>query len=436
MYITLIIFWIGFLLDGKNIISQTSKFLLLVSYKSVDLIGPTFKLLIEGFLKFIVTFPLSRFMVSGFFGREVGFRGASCIISLRRSLSKKKIKNKFLNESIKVLFLNLEFSFLFFFKASHLWWFYIVIRQSILSAVTFAFGYVIKFNNILSRWITNRIFDYRNETLKLSNFVTINNKHLGVSSIFSRKMSTNIDMNSLDNSNIKDLAFKEWLAGLIDGDGYFILTKNGYNSCEITMDARDKKVLYLIQHKYGGTVKQISNALAFKYKLRNRAGLIALINDINGLIRNPTRLLQMNKLCVKFSIELKYPDNLTFNNGWFSGFIDSDGSVYYSESSGQVFIGISQKNKYLLEPLINIYGWRVDISSPKIEAFKYVIYRKAELFNLIDNYFSDYPLRTEKMKRVNLIKQFYLARLPKHNEDVFKLNEWVKFKDNWEKYKN
>ena len=365
-----------------------------------------------------------------------GFKKNPNLKSLRRSLSKKKIKNKFLNESIKVLFLNLEFSFLFFFKASHLWWFYIVIRQSILSAVTFAFGYVIKFNNILSRWITNRIFDYRNETLKLSNFVTINNKHLGVSSIFSRKMSTNIDMNSLDNSNIKDLAFKEWLAGLIDGDGYFILTKNGYNSCEITMDARDKKVLYLIQHKYGGTVKQISNALAFKYKLRNRAGLIALINDVNGLIRNPTRLLQMNKLCVKFSIELKYPDNLTFNNGWFSGFIDSDGSVYYSESSGQVFIGISQKNKYLLEPLINIYGGRVDISSPKIEAFKYVIYRKAELFNLIDNYFSDYPLRTEKMKRVNLIKQFYLARLPKHNEDVFKLNEWVKFKDNWEKYKN
>ena len=69
------------------------------------------------------------------------------------------------------------------------------------------------------------------------------------------------------------------------------------------MDARDKKVLYLIQHRYGGTVKQISNALAFKYKLRNRAGLIALINDVNGLIRNPARLLQMNKLCVKFNIE-------------------------------------------------------------------------------------------------------------------------------------
>ena len=116
---------------------------------------------------------------------------------------------------------------------------------------------------------------------------------------------------------------------------------------------------------------------------------------------------------VKFNIELKYANNLTFNGGWFSGFIDSDGSIYFNESSGQVFIGRTQKNKYLLEPLIHIYGGRVDISSYKIEAFKYVVYRKAEFFNLIDNYFNKYPLRTEKMKRVNLIKHFYLVKLSK-----------------------
>ena len=254
--------------------------------------------------------------------------------------------------------------------------------------------------------------------------------------IFKRNMCTGINTNCLDKkiTGSEDLAFRQWLAGLIDGDGYFLLSKNGYNSCEITMDARDKKVLYLIQHRYGGSVKQVSNAYAFKYKLRNRAGLIALIKDVNGFIRNPTRLLQMNKLCVKFNIELKYANNLTFNDGWLSGFIDSDGSLYYNESSGQVFTSITQKNKYLLEPLIHIYGGRVEISGPKTEAFKYVIYRKAELFNLIDNYFSKYPLRTEKMKRVNLIKQFYLVRLSKKKDDVVKLNEWVKFKDKWEKY--
>ncbi len=277
-------------------------------------------------------------------------------------------------------------------------------------------------------------FFFFNKNPILSLCKAINNKHCLV---VSRNMSTNIYQ--LDNSNNTkylnpNIAFKQWLAGLIDGDGYFLLSKNGYNSCEITMDARDKKVLYLVQHMYGGSVKNLSKALAFKYKLRNRAGLIALINDVNGLIRNPTRLLQMNKLCVKFNIELNYPDNLSFNNGWFSGFIDSDGSIYYNEASGQVFIGISQKNKYLLEPLIHIYGGTVDISSPKIEAFKYVIYRKAELFNLIENYFNKYPLRTEKMKRVNLIKQFYLVRLSKKNQDIVKFNEWVKFKDRWEKY--
>jgi len=238
--------------------------------------------------------------------------------------------------------------------------------------------------------------------------------------------------NTLSTNN---LSFNEWLAGLIDGDGYFLLTKKGYNSCEITMDTRDKKALTLIKNKYGGSIKQISNANAFKYKLRHRVGLTSLINDVNGLIRNPTRLLQMNKLCLKFNIELKNPNNLNFNNGWLSGFLDSDGSIYFNEDSGQVFIGITQKNKYLLDPLISIYGGRVDILSPKIEAFKYVIYRKSELFNLIDNYFNKYPLQTEKMKRIHLIKEFYTLRMNRNN-NINEFNKWIQFKDKWEKYKN
>ena len=107
-------------------------------------------------------------------------------------------------------------------------------------------------------------------------------------------------------------------------------------------------------------------------------------------------MLQMNKLCLKYGIKLLYPKGLTFNNGWLSGFVDSDGSIYFSEQSGQVFISITQKNKYLLEPLIQLYGGRIDICSSKTEAFKYIVYRKNELFNLIDNYFSKYPLRTKK----------------------------------------
>jgi hypothetical protein len=81
------------------------------------------------------------------------------------------------------------------------------------------------------------------------------------------------------------------------------------------MDARDVKALNEIKQKYGGTIKFISNTSAARYKLRHKKGLISLINNVNGLIRNPGRLLQMNKLCVKYDIELKYPRPLTFNDG-------------------------------------------------------------------------------------------------------------------------
>lgn len=77
---------------------------------------------------------------------------------------------------------------------------------------------------------------------------------------------------------------------------------------------------------------------------------------------------------------------------------------------------------YLLEPLINIYGGRVDAIGAKIEAFKYIIYRKSELFNLIDKYFIKYPLRSAKASRVNLIKDFYNLRLYQNSEDLNKLN--------------
>lgn len=189
------------------------------------------------------------------------------------------------------------------------------------------------------------------------------------------------------------------------------------------MDTRDKDALYQILHKFGGSIRPISKANALRYNLSNRKGLIKLIEAVNGEIRNPTRLLQMNKLCNKFDIQLLYPNELTFNNGWFSGFIDSDGSVYFSKSSKQVFISATQKNKYLLDPLIKIYGGRVDPSNEKGDAFKYIVYRKKELFNMLDNYFDKYPLRTMKKNRINLIKEFYEVNSGIDSKDLNLLNK-------------
>jgi hypothetical protein len=40
------------------------------------------------------------------------------------------------------------------------------------------------------------------------------------------------------------------------------------------------------------------------------------------------------------------------------------------------------------------------------------------------------------MKRVNLIKEFYLLKIYRKSKDIQKFNEWVKFKDKWEKYQD
>ena len=230
--------------------------------------------------------------------------------------------------------------------------------------------------------------------------------------------------------------FNEWLAGLIDGDGSFLLSKSGSARLYIIMDIRDKGALYEILHKFGGSIKPVAGAKALRYNLSNKKGLVKLIESVNGHIRNPARLLQLNKLCNKYNITLNYAKPLTFKNGWFSGFLDSDGSVYFNEQSGQIFISATQKNIYLLEPLINIYGGRVYPSNSRGEAFKYIIYRKKEIFNMIHNYFDKYPLRTLKANRIKLIKEFYVVRTYKHSDDVLKLNGWVTFKDKWEKYKS
>src|SRR6516225_9246103 len=54
---------------------------------------------------------------------------------------------------------------------------------------------------------------------------------------------------STDGSNDK---FYEWLAGIIDGDGCFLVSKKGYCSLEIVTQLRDKKFLYQIKQKFGG----------------------------------------------------------------------------------------------------------------------------------------------------------------------------------------
>jgi len=109
--------------------------------------------------------------------------------------------------------------------------------------------------------------------------------------------------------------FNQWLAGLIDGDGCFFLSKKGYASLEIVTELRDRRCLHEIKQAFGGAVQLRAGNNHLRYRLHNRVGLLKLIAAVNGHIRNPVRLAQLNKICVKYEVPILFPAPLTYRNG-------------------------------------------------------------------------------------------------------------------------
>jgi hypothetical protein len=64
----------------------------------------------------------------------------------------------------------------------------------------------------------------------------------------------------------KDKRFSQWLAGFIDGDGCFLVSKRGYTSLEITTSSKDEEMLNKIKNKYGGSVKARAGMKALRYR--------------------------------------------------------------------------------------------------------------------------------------------------------------------------
>lgn len=241
------------------------------------------------------------------------------------------------------------------------------------------------------------------------------------------------DKNNSNQKSVKDDKFNEWLAGIIDGDGCFQLSKKGYACLEIVTQLRDKRCLYLIKQKYGGAVKLYAGDNYLRYRLHHKVGLLNLINGVNGLIRNPIRILQLGKICDKYGLNLKDTQPLTYYNGWLAGFFDTDGSIYLNDKSGQIYITASQKNRFILDALVELYGGQI-YTMVKTGSFKWTCFRKKEILSLVNDYFKVNPCRSEKLTRLTMANRFYeLRQLHAHtaspNSDLGKA--WKHFLVKW-----
>jgi len=200
--------------------------------------------------------------------------------------------------------------------------------------------------------------------------------------------------------------FKQWLAGLIDGDGCFTFSKQGYAGLEITMDIRDEYALQVVKNVYGGSIKLRSNAKALRYRLHHKEGLLRLIKDVNGLIRNSHRLVELNKICIKYQISLILPEKLTYNDAWLSGFFDANGSISINKTNWQLSLTVTQKTSELLNPLIDLYDGNIYVDNGSSQSFKWYITKREDVLKLIE-YFKENPPKSAKIKRLHLVNNFY-----------------------------
>jgi len=212
------------------------------------------------------------------------------------------------------------------------------------------------------------------------------------------------------NKNSDNLNWCQWLAGLIDGDGCFLLSKKGYASLEITMDIRDEHALQIIKNRYGGSIKLRSNAKALRYRLHHKSGLLALIFDVNGLIRNSNRLVQLNKLCDKYELTLIYPEKLDYNNGWLSGFFDACGLLTYKlNNKSQIpmlSVSVTHRSYDLLVLFKEIFGGKMLLDKGLSDRHTWCLESEDGLI-IFCEYFKKYTLHSAKRNKFFLVTEFY-----------------------------
>jgi len=234
----------------------------------------------------------------------------------------------------------------------------------------------------------------------------------------------------------KENLFNEWLSGLIDGDGCFLVSKKGYTSCEITMSLEDESALRKIQNKLGGSVKLRSGSKSVRYRLHNKQDMIDLINRVNGKIRHTTRLKQLNLVCVNLDIPFFSPDNLHDKHGWFSGFFDADGTISLSLKGKylQPQLTISVTNKLMMDVSYFKTNFRGNIYYDKSQNgyYKWCIQGKEDILRFL-GYIQHCPSHSIKRKRLLLVDQYYyLKDIRAYKEDnKIKFKVWIQFIKNW-----
>lgn len=245
----------------------------------------------------------------------------------------------------------------------------------------------------------------------------------------------------MTNTFSKKLFNNHWLAGLIDGDGCFLISSKGYASLEITVATPDLPMLQILQDRYGGSLKPRAGTRSVRYRLHNKLGLLKCVQDVNGCIRNVIRQNQLKRVCKLYGMQLKLPELNCWDSAYVSGLFDSDGTIRISvkrhmapqnvkgtegkilrlsqASSTQLTLSITQKYRenliFLYQKDKSCFG-RLSYDKSQNGYYTWYVTSRKDIFQMLA-YFDTYPCHSVRRHRVGLVKAYYA--LLDHEKTVF-----------------
>lgn len=270
------------------------------------------------------------------------------------------------------------------------------------------------------------------------------------------RQSTNLET-SINNSNtnkifnpedlskfkeIDDKQFIAWFAGILDGDGYFqvrsINGKRELKTIEIKIHNRDLRILTRILDKtHIGRIYRYKNNPYSKWIVSTQKEMGDIIHNINGLIRLKVDLFKES--CEILGIKYKEADyNIKMNDPYFSGLIDSDGTIIFNYPGNRIECHLELKNneyssKLNLDEVIKNYKPSKLIKNIKLNNGKNTSSIKFSFQTVkgmiyLYHYFMKNRLYSDfKFYRVSKIKQFLEIRI--FNKDPYESEEYLVYSE-------
>lgn len=216
--------------------------------------------------------------------------------------------------------------------------------------------------------------------------------------------------------------FGYYLAGLIEGDGYF-----GDSRFEIAFHMDDISSAYYIKKRIGyGSVLFLRNKNSVRYVLRHSLGLKKVLCLINGKLLGQDKIDQIIKhqYSEKYNISILPKANFDLSeNHWLAGFSDADGSfgIFINKSkthkSGYNItlpFRIKQKNPELLRLIKRQFGGNIYQFNDGMHSYSSTSFKIAYIFT---NYFDNYHLLNAS-KWINFIKWRKAYRIVQRKEHL------------------